>query len=533
MVCSSHPRVAALAGSTLRITLLLLFLLAVFASVSGSRAASPLQEEPGGEPGEEQAAPSDPGEAKDAEVDAAVKAEEKAEEKVAREQAKQEHKQADQAAAEQTKEKRVEEVQELEVAATDPWLSKWGRFRTASRDITTWNFKEGMFRMRFGFRFQGDGTAGSVSTDLEALVGDIESTFKARRFRLFADGDFLRRYHFRFEYDFAADAGLKDAYIDNVFRYKLKSVAFRLGHFKEPFSLARHNSSNYNAFHEWALPVQAFAPGRSFGIAGYGNHLSGRLGWSVGAFTRSKTTDDNRSTADLTFTGRVAGLPQYKDEGKRLVHLGLSLSARSPKGNDVSYAARPEARFAPFFIDTGALSADTVILADVEVAVVRGPFWVQAEFMTAHPEVTDEGTLTFGGAYAEMGWFFTGESRPYRKHDNTFGRVEPIRPLRARGNPFTKGSDGGAIELVGRLSGLDLNDGSVQGGRMHDLSLGINWYLTRANRLGVSYIRSRVEDVGYANIALIRYQFNPGYHWPALDPRWRHKQADAVGDEKD
>ena len=468
-------------------------------------------------------------EAEDPEAEAAAKAQEK----VAKDQAKQENKQADQNAATQTKEKRVEEVQEIEVAAKDPWLGKWGRFRSSTRDITTWNFKEGMFRMRFGLRFQGDGTAGSVSSDLEAQVGDIENSFKARRFRLFADGDFLRRYHFRFEYDFAADAGFKDAYIDNLFRYKLKAVAFRVGHFKEPFSLARHNSSNYNAFQEWALPVQAFAPGRSFGIAGYGNHLQGTIGWSVGVFTKSKTTDDNRGTSDLTFTGRVVGLPRYKDEGKSLVHLGLSLSARTPAGNDVSYAARPEARFAPFFIDTGALSGNTVSLADLEVAVVHGPFWVQAEFMTAHPDVADVGILTFGGAYAEVGWFLTGESRPYRKHDNTFGRVVPIRPLRARGNPFTKGSDGGAIELVGRLSAVDLNDGTVQAGRMHDLSLGINWYMTRANRVGANYIRSRVEGVGYANIILIRYQFNPGYHWPPLDPRWRHKDADALGDEKD
>jgi|GEM_PF-1422445 len=527
---------------------LVLFLLVVLTCVTGIRAANPLQEDQEGAPGEDQTAPpqetpevapqvpetpplkqepapSDPQEAKDLEADAAAKAQEKA--------AKDQAKQVDQAAAEQTKEKRVEEVEEIEAAAKDPWLDKWGRFRTASRDITTWNFKEGMFRMRFGFRFQGDGTVGNVSSDLEALVGDIESSFKARRFRLFADGDFLRRYHFRFEYDFATDDGLKDAYIDNLFRYKLKSVAFRVGHFKEPFSLARHNSSNYNAFQEWALPVQAFAPGRSLGIAGYGNHLQGRIGWSVGVFTRSKTTDDNRGTSNLTLTGRVAGLPRYKDKGKSLVHLGLSLSARTPAGNDVDYAARPEARFAPLFIDTGVMSANTVVLADLEVAVVHGPFWVQAEVLSASPDVKDVGTLSFGGAYAEMGWFFTGESRPYRKHDNTFGRVEPIRPFRARGNPFTKGSDGGALELVGRYSAVDLNDGPIQAGRMHDLSLGINWYLTRANRIGANYIRSRVEGVGYANIILIRYQFNPGYHWPPLDPRWQYKDADAMGDEKD
>ena len=450
-------------------------------------------------------------------------------EKVAGDQKKQEAKQLDEEAAEQAQAKRDQDVKEIEAAANDPWLNKWARFRSATRDISTWDFNEGLFRMRFGFRFQGDGTAGSVSSDLEALVGEFENSFKTRRLRLFADGDFLRRYHFRFEHDFAADAGVKDAYIDNLFRYKLKSVAFRIGNFREPFSLERHSSSNDNAFQEWALPVQTFAPGRNLGIAGYGNHLQGRIGWSVGAFTNSKTTDDNRGSSSLTFTGRVAGLPSYRDEGKRLVHVGLSLSARAPTGNEVNYASRPEARFAPFFIGTGDLSASKVVLAGLEVAAVQGPFWIEAEYLAAMPDVDQIGTLTFGGGYAAAGWFLTGESRPYRMGDNTFGRLEPIRPFRAGGNPFKKRSDGGALELAARVSTIDLDDGPVQGGRMLNLSLGINWYLTRASRFTANYIRSRVEDEGYANIVLIRYQFNPGYHWPPLDPRWRQRGGEDMG----
>ncbi|MCZ6650673.1 MAG: porin [Acidobacteria bacterium] len=492
------------------------------ATVSQDPGTAPQQE--GQEPTESNE-PSDPG-TKDPEAEA----QEKAQEKAARDEKKQEAKQSDREAAEQAQVKRDQDVKEIEAAANDPWLNKWARFRSSTRDISTWDFKEGLFRMRFGFRFQGDGTAGSASTDLEALAGEIENSFKTRRLRLFADGDFMRRYHFRFEQDFAADAGLKDAYIDNIGRYKLKAVAFRIGNFKEPFSLERHSSSNDNAFQEWALPVQTFAPGRNLGIAGYGNHLKGRIGWSVGAFTNSKTTDDNRAASSLTLTGRVTGLPRYEGEGKSLVHVGLSLSARAPTGNDITYATRPEARFAPFFISTEGLSANTVYLAGLEVAAVQGPFWIQAEFLAAMPDVEEIGTLTFGGGYAAAGWFLTGESRPYRKRDSSFGRLEPIRPFRAGGNPFKKKSDGGALELAARVSTIDLSDGPVQGGRMLNLSLGINWYLTRANRLTANYIRSRVEDEGYANIVLIRYQFNPGYHWPPLDPRWRQKNEEEIGD---
>ncbi|MGD8375729.1 MAG: porin, partial [Acidobacteriota bacterium] len=90
--------------------------------------------------------------------------------------------------------------------------------------------------------------------------------------------------------------------------------------------------------------------------------------------------------------------------------------------------------------------------------------------------------------------------------------------------------NGGALELTGRVSYVDLNDGPVRGGRMLDAGFGLNWYATRATRLSLNYIRSRVDGVGHANIVLFRYQFNPGYHWPPLDPRWHH---DAAGRRRD
>lgn len=425
-----------------------------------------------------------------------------------------------QQAAEEVEQKRGEEVRQIEQAAKEPWISKWGRFRKATRDISEWNFKEGMFRMRFGLRLQLDGTAGNVSTGLEDQVGGIDESFKARRARLFADGDFLRRYHFRFEYDFAADSGLKDAYVDNLFRYALKHVAVRAGNFKEPFSLARHTSSNYLAFLEWPLPVQTFAPGRNLGIATYGVHRGGRIAWTAGAFTNLDSGDDNRSASAVTFTARMTGLPQFREDGRRLVHLGLSLSVRDPSEGVVRYATRPEARFTPFFIDTGKLEAGTTYLAGFEIATVQGPFWLQAELLTARPQLKSLGDRTFGGAYTEAGWFLTGEHRPYRTADGAFGRLEPLHPYRFGGNPFKKGGNGGALELTGRVSYVDLNDGPVQGGRMLDAGFGLSWYATRATRLSLNYIRSRVEGEGHANIVLIRYQFNPGYHWPPLDPRW-------------
>ncbi len=69
--------------------------------------------------------------------------------------------------------------------------------------------------------------------------------------------------------------------------------------------------------------------------------------------------------------------------------------------------------------------------------------------------------------------------------------------------------DGGAIEITGRYSTIDHNDGAVAGGEMGNLSLGLNWYLTQTTRFMVNYIHADVRDGGHADLALVRLQFNP------------------------
>ena len=96
-------------------------------------------------------------------------------------------------------------------------------------------------------------------------------------------------------------------------------------------------------------------------------------------------------------------------------------------------------------------------LVALEFAVVLGPTWVQAEWFGNVTESTQDGDLEFGGGYVEAGWFLTGEHRLYVTEEAAFGRLTPTRLFRG-GNPFRKGSKGGALEFVGRASTTDLND---------------------------------------------------------------------------
>ncbi len=404
----------------------------------------------------------------------------------------------------------------------DPWRVKWERFRKATRDISEFDYRDGMFRMRFGLRFQWDGTLGFESQGLEDQFGRIPTTGRARRARIFADGDFLRRYHYRFEYDFGEDQGLKDAYVDGIFQNILRVAELRVGNAKEPFGLEQHTSNYFRVFMEPALPVAVFVPGHNLGMTLHALQARERMYWAFGFYTNTQDTEDNNSSSDFTFTGRGTGLPVYRDGGRRLLHIGLSFSQRNPSGDTIEYNARPEARFAPQYLDTGPFAASQNTLGALELALVNGPYWFQTEWIQASPDTDDYGQLNFWGYYAQFGWFITGEHRPYMNSEGCFGRLEPLHPMKG-GNLFKKGNHG-ALELIARISTVDLNDGAVAGGEMTNLSVGMNWYLTRATRLMFNYVYSDVNDgfndgLGHANIFMIRYQFNPGYSWPQLNPK--------------
>jgi phosphate-selective porin OprO/OprP len=114
---------------------------------------------------------------------------------------------------------------------------------------------------------------------------------------------------------------------------------------------------------------------------------------------------------------------------------------------------------------------------------------------------------TFKGSYVQVGWFLTGESRPFRTNSGTFDRLRPVAKY-TKGNPFKK-KNGGAWELVGRFSTVDLSDGLVEGGELTDISAALSWYPNAIARIQLNYIYARTKDQGSANVFLLRVQYHP------------------------
>lgn len=382
-------------------------------------------------------------------------------------------------------------AEEASKGANDGWRFWWkDSFRLESPD--------GELELRFGGRLHLDASFPDADAEIEDAFGPLADSNQARRGRLYVRGTLYENVEFKAQYEFATgEVQVKDLYLGLK---KTPIGAVRVGHFKEPFSLEELTSANYITFLERATN-NVFAPSRNVGVMLH-DHRGDRLTWAVGAFRESDNLAASEGDGKLNLTGRVTGLPIYQDEGRRLLHLGLSLSRKDLGDELFRFRQRPEAHQAPRFVDTGSFAADKVDLFAVELAVVSGRFWAMSEYIGARADAPQLGDPAFGGWYVESGWFLTrGDYRPYKTSGGSFDRERPNRV-------FGKDGGRGAWEIAVRYSTLDLTDGAIDGGRMDDVSVALNWYLNSASRVMLDYVTSDVDGVGDAGFFLVRFQVN-------------------------
>jgi phosphate-selective porin OprO/OprP len=169
------------------------------------------------------------------------------------------------------------------------------------------------------------------------------------------------------------------------------------------------------------------------------------------------------------------------NEKTNVVHLGLGVNYRDTGGFDTtSFKSQAETHIGGInIVDTGTISDVTDFTkVGLEAATVMGPFSVQAEYITTSVSRNNASDLDFDAWYAQAGYFFTGESRNYKK--GAFGSITPKASVGQGGI--------GAWELGVRYSSIDLTDGAVDGGEADSVTLGLNWYATPTLRFSANYI---------------------------------------------
>ncbi len=352
-------------------------------------------------------------------------------------------------------------------------------------------------------QLQADTYSFSQDAASKASVGDIENGSAFRRARVGWFGDHEQT-EYRLEFDFAQSgrptfldvyAGLIDLPLLNV---------LRVGHFFEPFCLERLTSNRYVTFMERSLPDSTFAPARNLGVGAMKYTSDERLVLAGGIFhsTSNVWGDEQTDSSDGAITGRIAWLPYYDEPsgGRYYIHLGMAGSMRSANSGTVQFATQPEARLGatvpnvPFFVNTGAFPAHGYELLGLEAAWVHGPLSLQSEYIHTPVDRIGGANPTFFSWYATVSYFLTGEHRPYRKKVGVFDRVIPFENFfRVRGDTKTQ-TGRGAWEVAARLSRSDLNDRGIQGGRLTDLTVGLNWYLTPYLRFTSNWVHAFLDD---------------------------------------
>ena len=363
---------------------------------------------------------------------------------------------------------------------------------------------DGAFKLKLGGRLQNDwgvvSPDGDLRDDLPNDAGKGTGT-NWRRVRLALGGTMYERFGTRIEIDFTGgDASLRDVYVEAL---KLPYAGtFRVGHFKEPLSLEQLTSDSYTTFIERSV-MDAFAPARNTGFMLQNAPFEQRMTWALGTFRQTSDTTGNSFNESATYnvTGRVTGLPWYENQGEHLLHVGLSASQRFLDDTSIQFQSIPEVKLGnPSYADTGNIPASSAQILTPELALVYGPFSFQSEYTHAWVQ-GDAGThnSNFYGLYAQASWFLTGESRPYKTSEGAFDRVAPEHNFDLHGGL-------GAWELALRYSRLDLSDSGIDGGTLDDGTIGVNWYLNPNMRTSLNYVGARLEDVGWTNQLVARFQ---------------------------
>ncbi len=334
---------------------------------------------------------------------------------------------------------------------------------------------------RVGFKLHLDAAAFASRGGAEEVPDDVG----VRRAFLTSSGAIRLGYPVQYNLEFGVLQN--DFYLDSawlMWRDVPWVGTIRLGALDAPLGFENRMSSRDRTFLELPAPVQAFVPATSLGLFTRRTFKDDRISGGIGWYTVGQRRDvGDQSRALARFVGRLTGLVRDVEaapDGRypELVHLGLAGSYTFGGADSVRYQSRPESFLAPVAVDTGVVDASQAFVLGLEAAGRRGPLSFQGEFLHAF---ANDAAARFPGMYLSAAYLLTGEVRPYDREQAVFGQVIPLRPLswRARGL--------GAAECAARWSWVDLEQGDIHGGRMHELSAGFNWYWNRWVRWQAGY----------------------------------------------
>ena len=313
--------------------------------------------------------------------------------------------------------------------------------------------------------------AASYDDELTLFTDDA----RVRRGRIELGGRVLKDWRFRVDYELSSlGKGFKNAWLayDGI-----DGMEFRGGDFIAPFSMEDLESSNSLPTMERSL-AQALAPGFLVGgeARAYDKHWSLAAGYFFNPISQDPTVNNDSGESVIA---RATFAPV--NSKRNTLHFGAAIERRNlDAGAPTRVRTYPESGIADArLIDTSVLAGvDSFVNFGLEAALRHQNLMLRGQYIARDNDAPLLGDPKFKGAYVEASWVLTGERRGYSEKSGVFTAVRPKSKL-------------GAVEVVGRISKLDLTDGLVAGGEETDYLVGATWYFTRNFRILGNYVHAK------------------------------------------
>ncbi len=384
-----------------------------------------------------------------------------------------------------------------------------------------WATKDGNFSMSLNGRIQPASQYNFVNDPDPAFgastANELNSGMNIRRARLGVEGTFLKQWDYKFEYDFSRGNGTVGSGITDAFvrLNHTDALSYKLGSFKEPFSMEEAASNRYLTFIERHMSVNSFVDnpntyktgiGANYAIKRWQTGLAFQTepigSWSAASTSVNANGNQNRNngSGDTGWQGigRISGRPWMEDDTKFL-HLGISAGHTNVNtqyrsdgtmvgegqiggGGGMSFFAFPGTNVdRTNILNTGNLS--TGALGDPNRRQVSsydrfgaeswfnyGSLSVQGEYLRTNINGVGYDSEHLTGYYGFISYFLTGESKAYHVRNGAANRIRPNRPFQLNGPGW------GAWELAFGYDYIDMNSGVITGGKADMIRFGLNWY---------------------------------------------------------
>jgi phosphate-selective porin OprO/OprP len=264
---------------------------------------------------------------------------------------------------------------------------------------------------------------------------------------------------------------------------------FFVGRTKEGYSLYKHMVGYDIWTIERSTFLDAFIPILADGIKWIGNVPQHGLIWQLGFYGDALSETEKFATYDHQIVARFIWLPVLTE--RKVLHLAVMGRDAKPDENKFQARSRPEAFLAPYYVDTGKFDSDHARTAGFEAYYRNGPLTVGGEYGWQTMDAPTVGDPMFHGGNVSAAWLVTGETRGYNAVSGYFNAISPTRTV------FEGGL--GAVELTMNLSYVDLDGGSLRGGKFWRVTPCLKWHLMDYMRVELGYgygVLDRVDRKG-------------------------------------